>query len=59
MVLDEFFSYTTHKSKFSKNLECSWLMESSKVTLVANKGELFSHVYIKSIDKETFRLKVG
>ena len=57
--LDDFWNHPTHSSKFYKNLDRSWLRKRAKSTLLTNKEELFSHINTKSINMETFRLKVG
>lgn len=59
MELADFWNYPTHRSKFYKNLDCSWLRKRAKSSLLIGKQELFSHTNTKSINMETFRLKVG
>lgn len=59
MELDNFWNYLTHCSKFYKNLDCSWLRKRTKSNLLTDKEELFFHINTKSINMETFRLKVG
>ena len=59
MKLADFWNYPTHRSKFYKNLDCSWLRKWTKSSLLIDKQELFSHINTKSINMETFRLKVG